>query len=165
MNLPQPLLLFTVAAAHARVAYVIDIEAADLLGCWDDQFIGTASTHLLITARTIVSLHDWYPPAFVHEIMCVETKNDQEDARGGKLDALGVSFVTVNGPNSTYPHLFSDFDMTMLPSNGDAYPDHVWSNFNMMLASNGDDALVLYYCLVSRGDVSKCGDRISCARE
>jgi hypothetical protein len=133
MNLRQPLLLFTVAAARARVAYAIDIEAADLLGCWDDQFNGTASTHLRITARTIVTLYDAYPPPLVHEIMgdfttCFETNNDQVDARG-------VSFVTKNGPTSTDPDLYSDFDM--------------------MLASNGDDALVVYYCQVSLGDVSK----------
>lgn len=120
MNPHRPLALFAVALRAAEVAAA---DSSDLLGCWDDQFNGTASMHMRVTAETIVTLFDAYPPPAAHDI--VGDLTSHFDTGNAQVDARGVSFVTRNGPaNDYHPGLYSDFDM-MLRSNGDGAADDV----------------------------------------
>ena len=97
------------------------------IGCWDDQFNGTASSHLLITPDKIVVSYDAYPPPDEHAIVANLTSffspgND-------KVNEQGVSFITKNSP--------------------DGYAAGGYSDFDMMIDSSDDDVVdIIYYCQV-----------------
>jgi len=75
------------------------------IGCWDDQFNGTASSHLLITPDKIVVAYDDYPPPYEHDIVANYTSYFSPG--NDKMNEQGVSFITKNVPDGSY----SDFDM------------------------------------------------------
>jgi len=101
------------------------------LGCWDDQFNGTASSYLLVSESSLVVNYPAYPPPARHDIL--EEHSSTFDA--GSDGRVGVSLIASNHANNAYsPGLYSDFDMMMDPG------------------GEGKEDDVLYYCQIDFDD-------------
>merc|ERR1740130_2587784 len=121
-------------AGAVQVAAVADATTADVVGCWDNQFEGDASTIVYITAEALV-LRGGAGGNASDSVFAIEDTSSF-DTNSDEVDATGVSFVTQNGPDNKYnPGLYSDFDF-MLKSGGDEADD------------------LLYYCQIDYADES-----------
>ncbi|KAL7552824.1 hypothetical protein ACHAWF_016074 [Thalassiosira exigua] len=126
---PSALLAVACAAASLPRSTTASRTDADNLhiGCWDDQFNGTASTTLLVSPGQVVVSYVAYPPPYVHEV--VPEYTSLFVTNNPDVDEQGVSFVTTNADGT-----FSDFDM--------------------MIDSSDDEKDVIYYCQIDFNDSS-----------
>ena len=97
------------------------------LGCWDDQFTGTASSNMLINDDKIIISYVAYPPPDEHTI--IRNYTSFFNTNNTQVNEQGISFVTGNDPNGFAPGLYSDFDF--------------------MIDSEDGELDYIYYCQVS----------------
>ena len=112
------LLLAITTFQHVRAEEAHADLIQPFLGCWDDQFTGSADTTLLITESEFAIHHTTSPPSVFTHLTEYTTPLDMgtDDRFSGRT---GISVIAANGPDHQWaPNKFSDFDMILTTDEG-----------------------------------------------